>query len=126
MTPSEIITKEAQRVGYDADILMRKIHRLVESKVGILLQKNDTLVLLINIAKHIVEIHIFTMDPPNKIPEAFEYFISKIKDSEVKRGYFRAAKGRDSELQKTLVLLKRAGVKVQKSDVPNYEWMVSL
>jgi len=57
MTPSEIITQEAQQVGYDADVMLRKINKLVQGKAGVLLQKNNSLMLLIGIAKGVSEVH---------------------------------------------------------------------
>ena len=57
MTPSEIITEEGKKVGYDADLILRKIDKLVSGKAAILLQKNDSVLLLINIAKGAVELH---------------------------------------------------------------------
>lgn len=123
MTPSEIIKQEAQRVGYDADILMRKIHRLVESKVGLLLQKNDSLLLLITIGKGLAELHIFTVDTPDKVAEAIKYFIEKIRNSDLKRVYGPGGNSQDKELKKTLRLLKSLGVDVQDSDLKQYSWM---
>ena len=123
MTPSQIITQEAQKYGGDADVMLRKINKLVQSKAAILLQKNDSILLLINIAKGVAELHLFTMDPPAKVADSLKYFISKIKASDVKKVYGKSNEAQDAELQKTLQLLKSMGVDVQKSNNPSYTWM---
>jgi hypothetical protein len=123
MTPSEIITQEAQRYGGNADIMLRKINRLIQGKAAILLQKNDSVLLLINIAKGVAELHLFTMDPPAKVADSLKYFVSKIRASNLKFVYGKSNEAQDAELQKTLQLLKSMGVDVQKSNIPRYTWM---
>ena len=123
MTPSEIITAEAKKYGGNADIMLRKINKLVSSKAAILLQNNDSVLLLINIAKGVVELHLFTMDPPKKVIEALKYFVSKIRASDIKMVYGKGNVAQNPELQKTLQALKSIGVDVQKSNLPRYDWM---
>lgn len=126
MTPSEIITKEAQKYGGDADIMLRKINKLVQSKAAILLQKNDSVLLLISISHTAVELHLFTMDTPAKVADSLKYFVSKIRASDLKTVYGKGNGAQDAELQKTLQLLKSMGIDVQKSDNPKYTWMASV
>ena len=123
MTPSEIINKEAQKYGGNADIMLRKINKLVQAKAAILLQKNDSVLLLINIAKGLVELHLFTADPPAKVADSLKYFVSKIKDSDIKAVYGKGNEAQNADLQKTLSLLKSMGIDVQKSNIPSYDWM---
>jgi hypothetical protein len=124
MTPSEIITQEAQKYGGDADILLRKINKLVESKAGILLQKNDSVLLLIAIAKGVVEAHIFTMDQPASVVDSLKYFKDKILASDIKTMYFKENDKQKAQLEKTLQLLKNFGLNVQPSNMERYSWMV--
>ena len=126
MTPSEIIAQETQTVGGDADVLLRKIDKLVDSKAAVLLQKNDTVLLLIAIAKGMAELHIFTVDRPAKVIEAVKYFVDKIKDSDIKRVYGSGNTTQDAKLKKTLDVLDRLGVDVQKSNQPEYQWMATV
>jgi len=126
MTPSEIITQEAQKYGADADVLLRKINKLVESKAAVLLQKNDSILLLITIAKNVVELHVFTMDRPKVLADSVKYFISKIKESDIKKVYGDSNPEQEAELQKTLKLLKKLGVNVEKSNVKQYSWMAKV
>lgn len=124
MTPSEIITQEAQKYGGNADVLLRKINKLVESKAAILLQKNNSVLLLIGIAKGIVEAHIFTMDPPEKVVDSLKYFKDKILGSDIKSMYFKENNKQKSQLEKTLQLLKSFGLNVQPSNMERYNWMI--
>jgi hypothetical protein len=126
MTPSEIITQEAQNIGVDADVILRKINKLVQSKAGVLLQKNNSLLLLITIAKHVVELHVFTADRPAVLADSVKYFISKIRESDIKKVYGDSNPKQEGELQKTLKLLKKLGVNVEKSNVPQYSWMAKV
>ena len=126
MTPSQIITQEAQSIGGDADVLLRKIDKLVDSKAAVLLQKNDTLLLLIAITKGAAELHIFTVDRPAKVIEAVKHFVDKIKDSDIKRVYGSGNVAQDAKLKKTLDILDRLGVDVQKSNLPKYKWMATV
>jgi hypothetical protein len=124
MTPSEIITQEAQKYGGNADILLRKINKLVQGKAAILLQKNDSVLLLITIAKGIVEAHIFTMDSPSKAIDSLKYFKDKIMNSDIQKMYFKENAKQQDQLNKTLQLLKSFGLNVQKSNLPRYDWMI--
>ena len=126
MTPSEIIKQEAQKIGYNADEMLGKISKLVNSKAGILLQKNDSLLLLIGIGKGVAEVHIFTIDPPAKIADSLRYFIQKVKDSGLKKIYGSTNNGQEERLQKTLNLLDKMGVNIEKSNMPRYYWMAKV
>jgi hypothetical protein len=126
MTPSQIITQESQAIGGDADVVLRKIDKLIDAKAAVLLQKNDTVLLLIAIAKGVAELHIFTADRPAKVIEAVKYFVDKIKDSDIKRVYGSGNMAQDAKLKKTLDVLDRLGVDVQKSNQPGYQWMATV
>ena len=126
MTPSEIITQEAQKVGYDADVMLRKINKLVQGKAAILLQKNDSVLLLITIAKAVVEAHLFTVDSPSKIVDSLRYFVKQINQSGTKTVYGPDAGNQEAELKKTLGLLDKMGWNIQKSNLPRYYWMVEI
>jgi len=126
MTPTEIITQEAQTYGGDADALLRSISKLAENNAAILLQKNDSLLLLISIAEGIVELHLFTMDRPAKVADSLKYFIEKIRASDLKMVYGPGNPSQDEKLSQTLKLLKRMGIDVQKSDLPGYAWMAKV
>jgi hypothetical protein len=126
MTPTEIITQEAQTYGGDADVLLRSISKLAENNAAILLQKNDSVLMLISIAEGIVELHLFTMDRPAKVADSLKYFIEKIRASDLKMVYGPGNRSQNEKLNQTLKLLKRMGIDVQKSDLPGYAWMAKV
>jgi len=117
MTPSEIIRKDALREDYNADIVIRKIDKLVSSKAAVLLQSNDSLLLLIGLPDNDAELHLYTADAPLTMAKSLKDFIQKIRDSEIETVYGSA------EIPQTLELLKRLGVDVQPSDKQGYYWM---
>ena len=117
MTPSQIITKDTQRRGNDADVMLRKINKLVQNKAGILLQQNDTVLLLISIAKDAAELHLFTTDAPLSLTKAMKVFWKKIESSDLKRVYT------DITNPQVLEMAKRTGWNIQKSNMPTYNAM---
>jgi len=126
MTPSEIITQEAKKVGYDADVMLRKVNKLVSGKAAILLQNNDSLLLLINIAKNTVELHLFTQDSPTALLSSLKYFVQKIKASDIKTVYGSNDDSQSNRLKNTLDILDKMGVDVSKSNLPRYHWMATV
>jgi hypothetical protein len=117
MTPSEIITKDTERRGSDADVMLRKVNKLIQGKAAILLQENDTVLMLITIAKGVAELHLFTADAPLSLTKAMKVFWKKIKDSELKRVYT------DITNPQVLEMAKRTGWNIQKSNMPRYNAM---
>jgi hypothetical protein len=117
MTPSEIIRKDAAREDYNPDIVIRKIQKLVENKGAVLLQENDSLLLLIGLPDNDAELHLYTADSPLTLAKSLRGFVQKIRDSEIETVYGSA------EIPQTLELLKRLGVDVQPSDKEGYYWM---
>ena len=117
MTPSEIITKDTEQRGGDADIMLRKIHRLMQDKAAILMQQNDSILLLILIGKGAAELHLFTTDAPLSLTKAMKGFWKKIKASELHRVYT------DITNPQVLEMAKRTGWNIQKSNMPKYNAM---
>lgn len=120
MTPSEIISVDAERLGYDADIVMRKIAKLVETGAGILLQEGDTVLLLIAIGNDSAEVHLYTADSGLKLLSALTRLIKKVDDSDLSAIYS------SFDAPEIINMIDDAGITVQKSDLPNYRWMAVL
>ena len=120
MTPSEIITQEAQSIGGDADEMLRKINKLVQAKAAILLQENDSVLLIISIAKNAAEIHLFSADNPFSLVKAMKVFWKKITNSDLKKVYV------DDTNSKLLDAAKKADWNIQKSNMPNYSAMIAV
>lgn len=117
MTPTEIIRQDAIREDYDADIVLRKMSKLLSAKGALLLQSNNSLLLLIGLPDNDAELHLYTADSPLTLAKSLKEFVQKIRDSEVETVYGSA------EIPQTLELLKRLGVDVQPSDKEGYYWM---
>lgn len=126
MTPSEIITEDSKQSGEDADIMLRKVHKLLEGKAGVLIQKNDSLMLLINIAKGISEIHFFIGDNALKLKDSMAQFAEQLKSSDLKSVYGSVEKKQNPILKNALEFLAKTELKIQKSNVPRYSWMAQL
>lgn len=117
MTPSEIIRKDAERMGYDADVVLRKIAKLVKSEGALLLQEGNSLLLLIAIPGNNAELHLYTADSPLNMAKALKVFVQKIRASDLKAVYG------SGEVPQILKMLNQFGVETMKSDLPNYRWM---
>lgn len=121
MTPSEIIANDpaTQKVG--AAKVLTAISRLLKSGQGIILQRRNTVLLLIAIDKYTAELHIYSVDKPVAVGVAMKHFAQKIVDSELKRVYGSAPL--DSPVMRLMGLM---GFQVMKSDKPNYSWMANV
>lgn len=120
MTPSEIIDKDAERMGYDAEIVKRKIARALKSGAGILLRSNESLLLLLALNAEDAELHLYTADTPLTMAKSLKDFIQKIRASNLKRVYG------SGDVPQILAMLKKFGVDVQPSNLPNYRWMANV
>ena len=126
MTPSEIITQEAKQVGYDADIMLRKINKLVQGKAGVLLQQNNSLMLLIGIGKAVSEAHFFIADDKATLKKSMAHFAEQLKNSELNTIYGTVDKQHNPLLENAFDLLHKNKINIQKSNVPRYLWMAQL
>lgn len=120
MTPSEIIRKDAERMGYDADVVLRKIDKVVKTGAGILLQEGDSLLLLIAIGGNKAEVHLYTADTGLKLIGAIKGLIKKVQDSDLSAIYS------SFDAPEIINMIDEAGITVEKSDLPNYRWMAVL
>ena len=126
MTPSEIITADLKRFGHsqaDTARLMETMQAMIQKQVGHLVQHGDSLLFIANLGNHSAEISFFTNDTPQKIKSAMVYFIKQVKHAGFNKVY-----GQDGGpiLNKTLPLLEKLGLKIEKSDKPTYYWMANL
>jgi hypothetical protein len=117
MTPSEIIQKDAERLGYDADVVIRKIAKLVKSGAGILLQEGNTVLLLIAIGNNSAEAHLYTDDSGLKLLGALKGIIKKVQSSDLSAIYS------SFDAPEIINMIEQTGITVQESDLPNYKWM---
>ena len=116
MTPTEIITADAQRNGVDPRLVLGSIKPDLVSKKATLIQSGDSVLVVKMISKGIAELHLFTVEPIRTLIESIKEFISQIKQSGIKTVYGNA----DNEM--ILKILESAGVPVMESDREGYNW----
>ena len=126
MTPSEIIQADHKRFGHgpnDTAHLMQTMMTMIKQNAAHLIQNGDSLLFITNLDRQNAEVSIFTADSPLKIKSSLKYFVGQVKQAGFKRMY-----GEDGGpvLNKTLKLLGKLGLNIQKSDKPGYLWMADL
>ena len=127
MKPTEIINAEYQKLGKDPSKFLRALSIALNKKLAIIMQENDTVLLLIATNDDNAELHLFTQDSPIKLAKALSRFVDKIRKSDLKAVYGPKENVPNSNrLQQTLTMLKTLGVDVQPSDNPKYEWMAKV
>lgn len=117
MKPSEIITADVTNNGGDPTADLNLLSQAIQEKKVIVLQENNSVLLLFKIGNGAVEMHLYTVDSPIKVAKALIQFIKKIRASDIKAVY-----GKDEPTQ-TLQLLKNLDVEILPSDNPKYKWM---
>lgn len=122
MTPSEIILKDQYSQADDPKKVLMGVSRIVKAGNGILLQKNNSVLFLIRLGEGDVELHLYTVDPPQALASAIQYFIEKIRKSDLKRVYFIKPKSGEQIVK----MLKMYGVDIQKSDRKEYAYMAKV
>lgn len=120
MTPSEIVTQDAQNNGVDPQKVLQNALAQVNSGHTIMMQKNNSVLLVTRLGDGRAMLHLFTVDSPLTLRHSLADFINKIKASEIKVVYG------DTMNQQLLDLLKRVGVDVQKSNLPKFTWMAEV
>lgn len=118
MTPSEIITADSERQGLDPQTILGKVHKVVQSGAGLLLQEGNSVLLMIALPDNNAELHLYTADKsPLAVYKAMSSFVDKIRKSDLNAVYG------SGEIPEVLQMLKKLGVDVQQSDLPGYRWM---
>lgn len=120
MTPTEIITADAESKGVDPQPILQAIAQAVKAKKGVVLQENNTILFLLGIGPDKAEVHIFTQDRPVAVGKAIAGFIAKGKKLGIKVIY-----GTEEPAQ-TLALMKFLGIQSEPSDIPKYKWMARI
>lgn len=120
MTPSQIISAEMQKTGKDPAESLRAIGVTINARMGSLLQENNSVLFLRQIAPHTAQLDLFTADQPFTLARSLREFVRKIRKSQIKKVY-----GTDNPRQ-ILEILKRMKVDVVKSDKPEFTWMAKV
>jgi hypothetical protein len=118
MPASQIIMNDAEAQKFGPEAIVQAISQLVESGKAILVQHNNSVILLIQIGDGEVEIHLYTVDPPHRLASAMKYFHDELLKSGVQKVY-----GTEMPDKQLVKLMLAVGIPVDKSDKPDYYWM---
>jgi len=117
MKPSEIIVADAVNRGVQPEIVLRRVLKKLKDKTAIMLQENNSVLILEDIGNKSVALYLFTQDQPMTLARSVKSFYETIKKSEIQAIYGKA------DNPQIIQLLQIVGVPVQESDLPNYNWM---
>jgi hypothetical protein len=117
MKPSEIIVADAINRGVNQEVVLRSVLKMLKDKTAIMLQKNNSVLILENIGNKSAALYLFTQDQPMTLVKSVKSFIDTIKKSDLQAVYGRA------DNPQIIGLLQSLGVPVQQSDNPKYNWM---
>lgn len=120
MTPSEIITADAQQHQVDPQKVLTYVAKEVSEGKGNILQHGNSVLFLVHLGKQAVECHLYTVDPPNTLRKALTNFLSVIKQTPVLRLYGKA------DNPGIVQMLHMIGLNVQHSDLPQFNWMANI
>jgi len=120
MKASEIIKADAVNRRVDPNKALQTIGALVKAKTAVLMQENDSVLLVKKIGDTSAEIHLFTKDKPNTLAKSVIGFVRKGRALGIKTVYGMA------DNPQIVDLMKRIGMKVEASDLPNYNWKAQI
>lgn len=118
MPASQIIMNDAESQKFGPEAIVQAISQLVESGKAVLVQHNNSVILLIQIGDGEVEIHLYTVDPPHRLASAMKYFHDELVKSGITKVY-----GTEMPDKQLIKLMLAVGIPVDKSDKPDYYWM---
>ena len=115
---SQIILNDAQAKEAGAEQIVQAISQLVESGKAVLVQHNNSVIVLISIGDGEAEIHLYTVDPPHRLASAMKHFHDELLKSGIQKVY-----GTEMPDKQLIKMMLAVGVPVDKSDKPDYYWM---
>jgi len=120
MKASDIIRADSLRRRIDPEETLTNIAYMVKKGNATLLHAGKTVLLLVRFSPKAVELHLFTQDAPDALLAALRHFVATIRKTKLEAVYGRA------DNKGILTLLRRAKVKVEESNLPQYNWMAKI
>jgi hypothetical protein len=120
MKASDIIKADAVKRQVDPNKALQTIGGLVKTKSAVLMQENNSVLLVRKIGDSSAEIHLFTQDNPTTLAKSVIGFVRKGRGLGIKTVYGMA------DNPKIVELMKRIGINVQASDIPKYNWKANI
>jgi len=118
LPPSQIILNDPHAQAAGAEQVAQAVSQLVQDGKAILVQNNNSLMVLIQIGEGEVEVHLYTVDPPHRLASAMKYFHDELVKSGIQKVY-----GTEMPDKQLIKLMLAVGIPVDKSDKPDYYWM---
>jgi hypothetical protein len=118
---SQIILNDVHAKEFGAEKVVQAISQLVESGKAVLVQHNNSIIVLIQIGDGEVEIHLYTVDPPHRLASAMKHFHDELVKSGIHTVY-----GTEMPDKQLVKMMLAVGIPVDKSDKPDYYWMANV
>ena len=118
---SQIILNDQFSQKDGAEEVILGINALVESGQAIVLQKNNSVLVVIRLAPGVVEVHLYTVDNPIPLAAAIRFFHERLVESDIQRVY-----GTTPRTPEIINLMQSVGIQVLPSDDPDYSWMANV
>jgi hypothetical protein len=120
MTPSQILTQDAQKQGANPQQVLQSAVAQVNSGHTVMMQENNSVLFVTRLGNGRAMVHLSTVDSPLALAKSLGGFLTKLKSSEIKTIYG------DTNNQQLLKLMGRVGFHVEKSNLPKFTWMARL
>jgi len=118
MKASQIIQIDAQKSGIEPKKALAMLNYQAKQKQNLIVQKNDSLMVLTAIAPDTVEGYLITADKPMALSKSLMQFWEEIqKHDDIQIVYGQA------DEPNILKLMKLVGWPIEDSDNPKYKWM---
>ena len=115
---SQIIMSDPESQKAGAERVVMAINQLVQEGNAVLVRHNNSVIVLISIGDGEVEIHLYTLDSPQRLASAMKYFHEELVKSGINKVY-----GTEMPDKQLIKLMLTVGIPVEKSDKPDYYWM---
>jgi hypothetical protein len=114
MKASEIIGQYSQSQGIPAQSAIAAANEAVSSGNSVLLQENDTVLVVTKIKPTVADVAMFTADSPQVLQQSLMALLNKLRQSGIQMIYG------DLENKDLVSLLQQSGMQLSQSDLPNY------
>jgi hypothetical protein len=115
---SQIIMSDPESQKAGAERVVMAINQLVQEGKAVLVRHNNSVIVLISIGDGEVEIHLYTLDSPQRLASAMKYFHEELVKSGINKVY-----GTEMPDKQLIKMMLAVGIPVEKSDKPDYYWM---
>ena len=120
MNASEIISQYAQELGFDPQVALNEVKKIMDTPDGHIVKQNDSVFVLQRIDKGVSGVHLFTADNPQTLVASVQGVLKQLKDAGISKIY-----GEEQD-KKLADVLSQLGIQVEQSDIPDYAWSATI